>query len=305
MHKYSGYQFLPDLFAEDFSLDNYDYIQAADILDSQLTGMEEYVRTFNDSNFTSPGTGYSAADLLNTLQAVRNVELEQIYTKIAAFNVTKDAGKSVAIYEYIAEEKEKQAAQKSEEAAALKDAIVNFKANEQTVVLGNGAGEPLTIKTESEQYDRFVSRYIEAGAAAQSAAADAAYYRNEAARFLAMEGNPQAISGPDSQAANDVDDLIGRMKDKIIYWTEVINRASEDYYTAASFQQYAEQLIPAQSYNVGQGANLPLNLAIGLVLGLVLGILVVLFRAYMKEDISVKMTSQLDKGRQQEQEVTL
>lgn len=283
--KYSGYTVLSDLFAEDFSLDQYDYIQAADILDGQLDAMESYINlNLSGRDFSSPRTGYSIEDLKDIIQSVRSLEMEQLYTKIAAFHVTKDAGKSVAIYESMAEKKEKQAAQRSEEAAALKDAVVNFKANEQTLVLGTGSEEPVKLRTESEQYNSFISQYIEAGAAAKTAEADALYYRNEAERFRQMAAAGVSLPASGADVVKETEDLIGKLKVKISFWTGIINETVEDYYATVNYQKYAEQLVPARSYDLGDSVNLPLNMAIGLVLGIVLGVLVVLFQAYLKED---------------------
>lgn len=288
VEKYANYKVLPDVFAEEFSLEAYDYSQAAGILDDQLTTMASYVDTYvKDSNFNSPQTGLSKGDLQNALNAIRTVELEQLFAKISGYHITKDAQNVVAIYERMAEKKDRQAAKSNEEAVAIKGVIENFNGNEKTVIMGNNAGEPITVKTESQQYNDFVLQYISAGTMATVASADAQYYRAQGEKFknvLAGAEGAGTINGPESKVGKEAQQSIERIKEKLIYWTEVINITIADYFDQTTAEKYVEQLVPAKDYPMGEGGNLPLNMAIGLVLGLVLGVLVVLFRAYMKEE---------------------
>lgn len=288
--KYANYAVLPDVFAEEFSLEEYDYSQAAGILDDQLTTMGNYVDTYiQDSNFNSAQTGLSKEDLQNALNAIRTVELEQLFAKIAGYHITKDAENVVAIYERMAEDKERQADKSNEEAVAIKGVIENFNGNEKTVIMGNNAGEQITVKTESQQYNDFVLQYISAGTMATAASADAGYYRAQGEKFKAVLAGAEGtgtINGPESKVGKEAQQSIERIKEKSIYWTEVINITIADYFDQTTAEKYVEQLVPTKDYTMGEGGNLPLNMAIGLVLGLVLGVLVVLFRAYMKEEVT-------------------
>jgi CRISPR/Cas system-associated protein Cas7 (RAMP superfamily) len=187
----------------------------------------------------------------------------------------------VALYEKLAEDNDKEAAQYTEEAASIKAAIANFKKDDQTIVLGNTSTEPLNLKNENKAYNNLVTKYIEAGTEASSAAEDAKYYRSEAVRFqTALPTNRE-----NSLKAAQAEESINLLRDKLDYWTGIINDTARDYDSQATYQHYAEQLMPARSYeSLQEGPSMALMAAIGLVLGLVLGVLVVLFRVYMKED---------------------
>ena len=281
VERYAGYEVLADVYANDFSLDKYDYIQAADLANNQLNSMEEYINTnMTNSEFNSVVTGLSKADLNNAVEAIRRVEVEQLYTKIAAFYITKDAGKSVAIYEKLADNKDREYSQSIEEATALFGLVQNFKGNEQTLIVGDSTNEPLALKTQNAQYDNMVSQYILAGSKAASAAADAAYYRAESERFKSAD----ILSGEGSDEAKESEALILRIKKNLIYWTGMINKTTRDYYSEETYQKFSEQLIPAQNYNQQSNVNLPLNMGVGLAIGLFLGILIVFFRKYLKEE---------------------
>jgi len=142
-----------------------------------------------------------------------------------------------------------------------------------------------------------VSQYILAGTKAASASADAAYYRAESERFKTAT----FVSGAGSDEAKEADALILRVKKYLIYWTDMINKTTIDYYNEETYQKYSEQLIPAQNYNQQSKVNLPLNMGVGLALGLFLGILIVFFRKYLKEEDNE--TVQINNQETTEQEV--
>ena len=280
--KYGDDAVLADVFASDFDLNQYDYIQSADILNDQLERMELYVENhMPQTNADSTITGLNPADISSALKSIRTVDMERIYTMIGAFYLTKDPTKVVALYEKLAEDNEKAAAQYTEEAASIKAAIANFKKDDQTIVLGNMSTEPLNLKNENEAYNDLVTKYIEAGTKASSAAEDAKYYRSEAVRFqTALPTNRE-----NSLKAAQEEESINLLGDKLGYWTGIINETAKDYDSQTTYQHYAEQLMPARSYeSMQEGPSMALMAAIGLVLGLVLGVLVVLFKTYMKED---------------------
>lgn len=282
IHKYGDNVVLADVFASEFDLEQYDYIQAADILSDQLERMKLYVdNRMPQTNVDSTVTGMNPADISRALESIHTVDMERIYTMIGAFYLTKDPGKVVALYEQLALDKEKAAAQFYEEAASIKSAIVNYKKDEQTIVLGNMSSQPINLKNENKEYNDLVTKYIEAGTKAANAAEDGRYYRSESERFKVS----QPLNRENSLKAAQAEDSIKLLKDKLVYWTNIINETSKDYYSQATYQHYAEQLMPARTYeSLQEGPNMALMAAIGLVLGLVFGILAALFRAYMKED---------------------
>jgi hypothetical protein len=282
INKYGDNAVLADVFASGLSLDQYDYIQAAEILNDQLERMELYVtHHMPQTNVHSTVTGLNPADIASALESIRAVDMERIYTMIGAFYLTRDPGKVVALYEQMAEDNEKASAQYKEEAESIKTAIASYKKDEPVVVLGDMNAAPISLSSEDPEYDKLVTRYIEAGTLASSAAEDGRYYRSEAERFRTA----LPLTREDSLKAAQAADGIKLLREKLISWTGIINETAQDYYSEATYQHYAEQLMPAKMYeSLEEGPNLLLMAAIGLVLGLVLGVLAVLFKAYMRED---------------------
>ncbi|QHI71306.1 YveK family protein [Aminipila terrae] len=281
MQKYSDYSVLADTFAGDFSVDKYDYIQATDLMNEQIQIMEQYTKNcITDDNFTSQVTGMSKANILNALEAVRDVNIELLYTKIAVSYATKNAAKSVAIYEKLAEDKQREYSKSNEEASSLYALITNFKVPEQTLVINNSTGGAFSLKKQNAQYDSMVTRYTVAAGRATTALADSNYYAAEAERFR----NSDTFSGADSQEAKEIVKLLDLTKKNVTQNMKVINKTVKDYYNEKAYKKYAEQLIPTQSYDKDNGMNLPLNLAIALAAGLILGVLIVLFKEYLKTE---------------------
>ena len=232
---------LADVFASGMNLGDYDYIEAANILDDQLDRMNSYVTNhMAQTDVHSTVTGMNPADISSALTSIRSVDMERIFAMIGTFYLTKDSEKVVAIYQQLAEDKEKAAAQYDEEAASLKTMIQNFKKDKQTVVLGNMGTDPIALTSENEQYNKFVTQYIDAGTNAANARQDANYYRSEAERFSAAGPLPSGYSAEKEKATK----AIGLLKDKLVYWTKIINDTAEDYNSQATYQHYMEQLLP-------------------------------------------------------------
>lgn len=282
--KYSAYSVLANIFNSDIDLNDYDYIEAADLLSTQLNLMEAYAARHLGTgvSFNSPNTGMSASDIENSLGSIRQIQLEQLYAKIGAFYITKDASRVVAVYEQLANEKERIGEEQKEKAASINEALKNYKSNEQTLISSDTNSDPITIKTKSQAYDKLVSNSIAASDASVEARIDKAYYRSEAKRFAAAA----STMGPDSKEAKEVEKLIADLSVRLNKWNGIVNQTVKDFYSQETYQQYAEQLIPARDYDMGSDVNLPLNLAIAFVLGLVIGVLVILFREYLKPDMN-------------------
>ena len=129
-----------------------------------------------------------------------------------------------------------------------------------------------------------MTRFVDAGTKAYYFSADAAYYKGEAERFRQAASVGTAFSGPETTAAQNTNQLIKVLQDKLVYWTTIINETTRDYYSVMIYQKYVEQLIPTQDYDLGNQVNLPRNMGIGLAAGLMLGVLAVFFRSFLKED---------------------
>jgi len=283
--QYGEEQVLADVFADDLDLSKYDYIEAANILNGQLQRMESFVQNrMQKTSVQSTASGMNQADLQSALLSIRTVDMERIFTLIGTHYLTKDPEKTVAVYEQLVEDKQKEAAQYQEEAAVIKNAIQGFKKEEQAIVLGgDNRGEPITLQSENKQYNEFVTQYIIAGTNAASAREDAKYYASEAERFRGAVSLNSAGSNP---AEKQVTESIALLQEKLIYWTDVINKTAEDYYSQTNYQQYLEQLLPARSYApLTQGISAARIAGIAALLGLVLGFFFVLFRSYMRGEL--------------------
>jgi len=147
--------------------------------------------------------------------------------------------------------------------------------------MGDTGSAPLNLTSENKQYNKFVTQYIEAGTNAVNAIQDAYYYRAEAERFKVA----LPLTRGSSLKVAQTEDSIQLLQEKLVYWTDIINETSKDFYSEATYQHYVEQLMPARTYDsLELGPSLPLTAAIGFVLGLVLGVLVVLFKEYLKDE---------------------
>lgn len=268
---------LANVFDSGLKLEEYDYIQTADILNTQLTSMENYVNLRGGLNGVSAEQFYEVRDVLDS---IRTVELEVLYTKIATHNLTKDSQKAEAIYQQMVEEQTRFADQKAEEAASLMDMITNYRSNQEKILLGGMGGTALNLQTSSAAYDELVLRYTLAKNQEARARAEAEYYRRQGERLAGADSNIQATEEDIRQTVENINTI----KEKLVYWTDEINRINNANQRDDMHQKYAEQLVPAGVYRQESSVNLLMNMAIGLAAGLLIGILAVLLKEFLKDD---------------------
>lgn len=277
---YNAMTELPSAFDSDVNLEDYDYIQAADILNTQLAQMENYVDTSAGMSGTNAEQREEIRDVLGS---IRSVEMEVLYTNIAAHYLTKDPQKIEAVYQQMVTDQKQLAAQKAEEADALMNTIVNWRDSREKIIIGDVRETTLELKTASGTYDQLILDYTAAKNRESRARAEADYYTRQGERF-ANASQEKLMNGASTLEAQQALQSIRTIKEKLVYWTNEINRINTEDWWAAMYQRYAEQIVPAGVYRQENSVNLLMNMAIALAAGLLIGTLAVLLKEFLKDD---------------------
>lgn len=86
---------------------DYDYVDAVSVFDSSLKSLKEYIDDLakhDNIRFRSDQSGYTFADLSQSIETIRTEDLDMILSYIVYNNVTKDKENLIANYEFKIEE---------------------------------------------------------------------------------------------------------------------------------------------------------------------------------------------------------
>ena len=148
--------------------ENYDYVDAVEILQNRLSSFSAYLARLSDrdnTRFVSKTTGYSFPDLASAVDTLRTEDVQWINSYIVSNNITKDKENLTDYYQYKIEDAQRALAQQDARLSTLNGLIENYKkTNAIFPNLGNAAGDSDVSAYEftqpSEMYDDLISQKI-------------------------------------------------------------------------------------------------------------------------------------------------
>ena len=152
---------------------NYDYEDAAEVLDAKLTILKDFVSqlaSLDNSRFTSSETGYSFSDLSNAVDTIRNEDIMRVTSYISGNNLTRSKSDRIDYYQYKIENERRRQAQQQEMLNILDPLISGYKKTTAVVsgYIGGAAtdenGEAVIsyeVTQPSQTYDDLMDRKID------------------------------------------------------------------------------------------------------------------------------------------------
>ena len=83
--------------------EDYDYSEAVDVFDTNLTTLRRYVRQLSNEDatrFRSSVTGYTFDDLYQAITTIQDIDLDKISSYITVNNLTKNKDAAISYYDY-------------------------------------------------------------------------------------------------------------------------------------------------------------------------------------------------------------
>lgn len=140
-----GYQTAFELSLNANDYQTYDYIDAVDVLNNQLTTLRAYLthaEAQDNFRFVSAETGYSFPDLIDTLDTIRAENVQWVTSYIVSNNMTKDRDYLIDYYQYKIEDAERAMAQEDSRLYILNQQIESYvKTNAVFPIMGDSGGE--------------------------------------------------------------------------------------------------------------------------------------------------------------------
>lgn len=272
--------------------EDYDYAEAIDMFSDSLTKLRRYVNnlaTDDTTRFRSSVTGYTFADLRDTINTVSDLDLDLISSYITVNNVTKDKERVQAYYEYRIEHLNRSKKEYEEKLASLEASIDSY-VKDDIYIFGNGNDDINTQTTmASEQYDKMITQKISTQTDLSHTKQMIEYYNQ---RLTALRRT--TVGSTDKK--KKVEEDLKKLNEKVLNLTELVKETADDYYRNVSLANAYSILVPP-SNDVKTTVKTGIKTALLPVVGLELVILMVylgfsFFKAMAEETRKKRLAKQ-------------
>ena len=220
----------------------YDYPEQIDVFNSSMTTLQNYISTLSSSDttrFRSTVTGLSFADLSESLQTIRSVDLTMLSSEILMNNVTKNKPALIDYYTHRIEVLSRESAVAQAELDAVTAAIANYQLG-SVIVYGDSGQGGLQYNTNSDEYDKLFDRKVNAQKALASKQESLKDYQKRLNMLKAQDAASEVqVERIETEMANlnaKVTDLINK-----------INATANEYYETVYLANAYNILVPASS----------------------------------------------------------
>jgi len=232
-----------------FSYEEYDYAEALDVFDSNLSKLSTYVSqvaSTDTKRFRSDETGLSFADLTDTISTIRSLNLETIDSYVTVNSVTKDKETLLTYYMYRVEELQRQLTVCNETLASVNDSIAKYQKN--TVLYfgeGNVQNTDITASITSKEYDELFEKRQSIQSDLSKTAQQINFYNKRIERLNASNQSNSAAKKA------KVEEELSVLNDKMNEITDSVVKTTDDYYRSVVFRNAYNVLEPASASAFG------------------------------------------------------
>lgn len=224
---------------------DYDYAEAIDVFDSNLATLKSYVDNLSSTDstrFRSSETGCTFADISETIDIKRNIDLDMISSYVTLNTVTKDKETLMTYYQYTVERLQRQQKVDEEILATIDQSIKDYEKN-TVMVFGAGGTENMNVSaTEaSEEYDKLVNKKIDTQADLSRTLQQIDLYNKRLERLITTN----KVNTPAMKAK--VEENLEKLNNDINELVEKINATADEYYKTVVLSRAFNILVPANA----------------------------------------------------------
>ena len=219
----------------------YDYPQALDVFSSTLNSLQNYVSTLSQNDntrFRSSETGYTFADLNESINTLRSVDYATLSSYVLGKNVTKDKASLAIYYQYRIDNLNRNLSSANEKLATIADSIKNYQKDSMVVMAGADATSSSALTQPSEAYDDLISQKTDAQSSVSSYQQQIADYQSRLDKL-----NSSAVASKKDQEKVETD--MKTVCDKLNKLIDDVNATADDYFETASYANSYSVLVPA------------------------------------------------------------
>ena len=203
---------------------DYDYIDAISVFDSSLLSLQDYINELADKDetrFRSEKSGYSFADLSQSIETIRTEDLDMISSYITIYNVTKDKENLIVNYKFKIEELERQKKINEQKLQALSETIEIYEKNSIVIFANATSGTDATLNQSTDTYDTLIDEQIASQKTLSNCEQQIEKYNK---RIKALESSSK--KGSEDKVKEDFE----KINNKIDTLLESVNITVSEYY---------------------------------------------------------------------------
>lgn len=228
-----------------FDCTDYDYIEAVDILQSQINIMKSYVgqRKEQAPDFRSSATGLTFGDIKASLQTIENIELSKISSYIENVALTKDIERFQEQYSYRIKMCNMDISELQAQLTIVENTIETY--TKDPIVIVSSQESTQEISQKNEYYDSLIDQKLELTRQIGALNTELSKYSEIYAR-MAFD----AVPNTEEQYVY-ADALIQRVVDTISEWVALTEETTKEYYSTTLFSNAYKISVPAKYHADG------------------------------------------------------
>lgn len=220
--------------------EDYDYLQAADMLTNQIDLMQNYVdaRAEEAGTFRANSTGLSFGDLSNSIETIRTLDLGNFISYVQSRNLTKDAAIRVDYYQYQIEQYNLKLQEVQAQLSNVEKSITDYE--KDPVIVMSNQDSVTTTEQKNAYYDELVKQKLEL--TEQIASINTSLNEN----YTRLNALADIVNGGSEEEIAHADTLLANLINTINSWGKLVQNTTEEYYNTSRFADAYQVSVPAQ-----------------------------------------------------------
>lgn len=225
--------------------EDYDYLQAADMLTNQIDLMQNYVdaRAEEAGTFRANSTGLSFGDLSSSIETIRTLDLGNFISYVQSRNLTKDAAIRVDYYQYQIEQYNLKLQEVQAQLSNVEKSITDYE--KDPVIVMSNQDSVTTSEQKNAYYDDLVKQKLEL--TEQIASINTSLNEN----YTRLNALADIVNGGSEEEISHADTLLANLINTINSWGELVQNTTEEYYNTSRFADAYQVSVPAQYTSTG------------------------------------------------------
>ncbi|MCD8039322.1 MAG: hypothetical protein LUE96_09600 [Lachnospiraceae bacterium] len=247
---------------------DYDYVEAVDMLETQIEIMQNYVeeRRNQASEFRSAATGLSFGDIVTALGTVEDVDLANLDAYIEGHTLTKDKERLIEYYEYNIKKYNMAITEYQVQLSNIQSTIDKYQKDPMVIVSSQETTQQLEVT--NEYYDELQQQKLDVAARIAALNTDL----NETYTLLKAVKNTNVNNTQDEY--DYADEKLASVAQTVAQWADLTEETTDEYYPTTLFSNAYKIGVPAQYSAAGGMMSIIKNIAI-CVAGMVFVVLII------------------------------
>lgn len=227
------------------NVETYDYLQAADMIENEIDTIQSYVDAKREQapDFRANSTGLSFSDLANSIDTVKQLDLNNFISFVQSNNLTKDAGTQIDYYNYQIRQYDLEIQELKSQLADVERTIASYE-KDPVIVMSNQDSVTETSQ-KNQYYDELLARKLELNRKISTINTD----MNKAYEISASLNSGTNVAKEEDY--DYADTLLRGLMDTVEVWSELAQKTAEEYYETELYASAYRISIPAQYSSAG------------------------------------------------------